>query len=53
MAVTVMPSGAFLPTTDELCNLARGAVARNVQLDLITKTARMLQLKAASSSTAR
>ena len=46
-------SAPFLPTTDELCNLARGASARNVQLDLITKSARMLQLKAAPSSTAR
>ena len=45
-----MASGAFLPTTDELCNLARGANTRNVQLDPRTKTARMQQLKADPSS---
>ena len=43
-------SGVFLPTTDELCNLARGVDTRNVQLDPRTKTALMLQLKAAPSS---
>ena len=43
-------SGVFLPTTDELCNLARGVDTRNVQLDPRTKTAPMLQLKAAPSS---
>ena len=32
-----MASGAFLPTTDELCNLARGVDTRNVQLDPRTK----------------
>ena len=31
-------SGVFLPTTDELCNLARGVDTRNVQLDPRTKT---------------
>ena len=33
-----MTSGVFLPTTDELCNLARGVDTRNVQLDPRTKT---------------
>ena len=44
-----MASAVFFPTTDELCNLARGgAKTRNVQLDPRTKTAQMQQLKAAS-----
>ena len=33
-----MTTSVFLPTTDELCNLARGVDTRNVQLDPRTKT---------------
>ena len=50
MWLLFMTFGVFLPTTDELCNLARGVDTRNVQLDPRTKTAGILQLKAAPSS---
>ena len=43
-----MASGVFLPTTDELCNLARGAKARNVQLDPPTKNCPNATIKGCS-----
>ena len=41
-------SGVFLPTTDELCNLARGVDTRNVQLDPRTKNCSDATIKGCS-----
>ena len=41
-------SGVFLPTTDELCNLARGVDTRNVQLDPRTKNCSDAAIKGCS-----
>ena len=43
-----MTSGVFLPTTDELCNLARGVDTRNVQLDPRTKNCSDATIKGCS-----